>query len=234
MNKRYGKITRGIMGGPAVNGKKFFFVLQSQQDPTPPEPPEPEPPTPDPPGPSGEYHPWLSNPGNNILSGPWFINVDYGGLNECVARSSGPVRGSVLPNCTGYAWGRVCYLMGGANPHLSNNGASRWYNIDVGGIYNTWPRSQTPTLGAVACWYQTESDGSRGWGHVAVVEQINYDSGGNWTSFVVSESGASGGWSGWGYGGCQNATVYRSNLNRFSGNYTFQGFINTPSELIVQ
>ena len=230
MNNRYGRLYNGFGEDPAEMGKKFFFVLQSQHGPTPPEPPGPEPP-PDPPGPSGDYHPWLANPGNSILHGRWFINTGYGGLNECVARDSS---GWVLPNCTGYAWGRVCYLLGDANPHLSNNGAARWYDVDVGGRYNSWPRSQTPTLGAVACWGETDAYGNRAWGHVAVVEQINLDSANNWTSFVVSESGASGRWTQWGYGGCQNATVYRSNLKRFSGRYYWQGFINTPSELIVR
>lgn len=118
---------------------------------TPPEPPEPpEPPTPPTPG---QFNPWLQNPGNSIIKSGYFINSGHGGLNDCVSRggSWGGPDYWVLPNCTGYAWGRVCYMMGGVNPHLSNNNASRWYAIDVGGIYNSWPRSQTPTLGAVAC-----------------------------------------------------------------------------------
>lgn len=94
---------------------------------------------------------------------------------------------TVLPNCTGYAWGRAHEIMGGdpANiPKLPNANAANWYGANHG-----YERSETtPKLGAIACW-------SGGAGHVAVVEQINRDTEGKLESIVVSESGYYGGFS---------------------------------------
>ena len=218
------------------------YILFNIPGPTPPDPPEPpDPPTPPTPG---QFNPWLSNPGTAIIKSGYFINkyaYSYG-LNECVTRGGnfGGPSGWVLPNCTGYAWGRVCYMMGGNNPHLSNNNASRWYAVDYGGSFNTWPRSQTPSLGAVACWYETASDGTRGPGHVAVVEAIHY-TGGSWDYLTLSESGYSGSWYSWNgvpncwdVGGIRTRVLYANNTNPWGYPYSFQGFINTPSNLIVQ
>lgn len=56
---------------------------------------------------------------------PRFINISYGGLNRCVVRDSN--NGFVLPNCTGYCWGRALETTKSTNVDLSNNQASIWF-----------------------------------------------------------------------------------------------------------
>ena len=95
-----------------------------------------------------------------------WIHVEHGGLNECILISGN----SVLPNCVGYAWGRVYELLG-RRPSLSRNNAENWW-----GYADGYPRSQTPKLGSVLCWRKGQAgNGSDGAGHVAVVEEIYND-----------------------------------------------------------
>ncbi len=207
---------------------------QNRPDPGPdPDPPDPPGPSPDPPVP-GQFNPWLISPGESILSSEYFIDIDYSGLSHIPYRRYWGMYPnqyyptlpyySTLPNCTGYAWGRLLYMSNGVQPSIGPFDAYRW-------IYNTsWPVSQTPTLGAVACWIGGQ------YGHVAIVEYIHYDSGGNWDYIQVSESGYynryyGGAW--WDFGGCQLTTVYASNPGRWYG-YRLAGFINTPSSYIVR
>ena len=70
-----------------------------------------------------------------------------------------------MPNCTAYAWGRAYEILG-KKPDLCPNGAEKWY--DYNKKNKIYPYGKTPKLGAVACWKTNE-----GWGHVAVVEEIN-------------------------------------------------------------
>ena len=206
-----------------------------------PEPPGPGPDPPDPPVPPipGQFNPWLSNPGNDIINTGFWINRTFSNgwsiIPDRLWSQWGGYypgqqyptldRGSTLPNCTGWAYGRVLYMMNSHDPYgvpvLGGDGnAGSWYS------HTTWPKSQAPSLGAIMCW-------GGGAGHVAIVEAIN--GGDNWTSVVVSEAGYSNGYYGgnwWNFGGVQNTVVYRSSLNRFG--MSFQGFINTPSNLIVQ
>lgn len=151
------------------------------------------------------FTPRLTQPPNTDTH---WINTGYGGLNPCILGYPSYGYGNCLANCVGYAYGRVYEYMG-SDPHLCINQASAWWTYNDG-----YPRSQTPTLGAVACW----DDGASG--HVAVVEEIQY-SGGQIVSCTISESV---------YGG----TIFRtwtitaaSGWYRFTG-YTFQGFINIP------
>ena len=51
-----------------------------------------------------------------------YINVNYGGLNYCVVRD--PSNGFVLPNCTGYCWGRALETTKSTRVDLSNNQGS--------------------------------------------------------------------------------------------------------------
>lgn len=71
-----------------------------------------------------------------------------------------------MPNCTCYTYGRFWEILG-SNPNLPSGNAEQWWaNI------NNYQKSQTPQLGAIACW-----DGGAGYdGHVAIVEAIT-DSG---------------------------------------------------------
>lgn len=55
-----------------------------------------------------------------------YINVNYGGLNYCVVRDK--TNGFVLPNCTGYCWGRALETTKSSTVDLSNNQASVWFS----------------------------------------------------------------------------------------------------------
>ena len=152
------------------------------------------------------FTPRLSQPSNtNVL----WIKYGYGnGVNPCILGYPSYGYGNVLANCVGYAYGRAWEILQ-TDPHLCINQASAWYTYNDG-----YPRSSTPSLGAIACW----DDGASG--HVAVIEEITY-SGGTPVSCTVSESV---------YGGAffQTATITAaSGWYRFTG-YTFQGFIILP------
>ena len=55
-----------------------------------------------------------------------YINVNYGGLNYCVVRDQ--TNGFVLPNCTGYCWGRALETTKSTEVDLSNNQGSVWFS----------------------------------------------------------------------------------------------------------
>ena len=137
-----------------------------------------------------------------------WIKTTYGGYNRCIKMGSD---GSVLPNCTGYAWGRFLEENFIRDCNLSRANAENWYGYTSDG----YSRGQTPKLGAVICWHSTRSGG-----HVAIVEEIYNDG-----SILTSNSA---------YGGKRfyMKTLKASN-NYFMGkSYTFQGFIYPPTEFI--
>lgn len=91
-----------------------------------------------------------------------------------------------MPNCTAYAYGRFNEL---AQVTALN---SRWPTGNGCDWFIQAPRKglqtgQIPALGAAACWWYVDSEGDPS-GHVAIVEQINYDSNNNPVSFVTSNS----------------------------------------------
>ena len=98
----------------------------------------------------------LTAPSNSNL---YYIKTTKGGYNKCIQIKP---NGSVLPNCTGYAWGRYCEEQNIHDCKLSRGDAGNWYYKNDG--YN---RGIIPKLGAVICW---SKDG--GAGHVAIVEKI--------------------------------------------------------------
>ena len=55
-----------------------------------------------------------------------YININYGGLNYCVVRDQS--NGFVLPNCTGYCWGRALETTKSTEVDLSNNQGSVWFS----------------------------------------------------------------------------------------------------------
>lgn len=140
----------------------------------------------------------------------YWIQVSYGGYNRCINISNG----SVLPNCTGYAWGRFLEILR-ENPSYSNvdcklstSNAGEWYGHTSDG----YERGNTPKLGAVMCWSKTG-----GAGHVCIVEKINSDG-----SVLTSESGY--------YSRSRFWTQTRSGSNWGQGSaYQFQGFIYNPA-----
>ena len=157
------------------------------------------------------FTPRYSVPSNTDLH---WINVAYGGYNRCILGSPSYGTGSVLSDCTGYAWGRFLEANGLTTCNLSINQASIWYLNTADG----YTRGSTPKLGAVICWDEINS----GSGHVAFVESITYDSNNNVQSIIVSESV---------YGGVtfRLQTLYPSNNYRLYAGMTFQGFIYSPT-----
>ena len=119
-----------------------------------------------------------------------------------------------LPNCTCYAWGRF-WEIGDINhdysnrPTLSTGNAEDWYGYTADG----YERGQEPRLGAVACWADGPFSGD---GHVAIVEEINPDTG------VITCSNSA-------YGGSYFYVTHLSPPNYLpAAGYVFQGFIYNP------
>lgn len=100
----------------------------------------------------------------------YWTHTSAGGLNTCVAVQNG----IVLPNCTGYAWGRF-YEISGEKPKLSTGNAGEWFLHNDG-----YKRGQEPKVGAVICW---SVEGQPG--HVGIVESYDPETG----YIVTSESG---------------------------------------------
>lgn len=153
-----------------------------------------------------EFVPWTRAPAEDD---PHWIGTAYGGLNECLVidRKSG----SVLPNCTGWAWGRM-YSLIGKRPLLPKTDAKTWYPAFEG-----YARGQKPALGAVACW------GGTRFGHVAIVESIGPD------YIMCSQSNYDG--TRWELVKCiRGGSGYISGM----GNTAFQGFIYCPVKFTAQ
>lgn len=108
-----------------------------------------------------DFVPRLEAPDKTDLN--WISN-DYGGYNYCITINKRT--GSVLPNCTGYSWGRWREILKRKAP-LPTTDAENWYPS------TTLRKGQTPELGAVICWRKGAAgvhyDGA---GHVMIVEEI--------------------------------------------------------------
>lgn len=115
------------------------------------------------------FIPRFNEPSINDLN---YINTGYGGHNRCITINE--ITGSVLPNCTGYAWGRALEILHTFNTTLSTGNAEDWFNYTQDGF----ERGQTPKLGSIICYSGGDLSG-----HVAVVEQINLDG-----SIIISNS----------------------------------------------
>lgn len=125
-------------------------------------------------------------------------------------------------NCTWYAWGRFWEISGATSssekrPTLNTGNAEDWYPDTSDG----YERGNTPKLGAVLCM----RDGAySGWGHVAIVEEIEAD-GSIWTSESGLESQETG------LGGFYFRYVKRRPPDYVydpDDQYIFQGFIYNP------
>lgn len=88
-----------------------------------------------------------------------------------------------MPNCTAYAYGRWNEISGvSQNPYWGFTGdGGDWYNEGVNAGYQHYA-GWKPQVGALVSWSDS------GAGHVAVVEQVNYDSNDNPISMVTSNS----------------------------------------------
>lgn len=150
----------------------------------------------------------------------WWLRPEGGGVNHCIPINGGP---SVLPNCTGYAWGRFSEILGQAmegSSGLCRHNAGEWFGFTSDG----YARGQQPYLGAVICFSREGKNPSTGtsWaGHVAIVEEIpSSDSGSDpILDLKMSESG---------YGGNYRFGVSSPRYYINKG-YFLQGFIYNPA-----
>lgn len=139
-----------------------------------------------------------------------FINTEFGGKNKCIAINS--KTGYVLPNCTGYCFGRWLELLK-KTPNLSVNQAEVWYTHK-----DDYERGNKPKLGSIICWAKGDPKNYRdGSGHVAIVEEIK-DNG----NILLSMSGYN-----------SNKMFWLQDLKppyKYGSGYTLQGFIYPPIE----
>ena len=155
-----------------------------------------------------KYTPRLMAPADN---NKYFIHYTKGGYNTCILIEGN----SVLPNCVGYAQGRLREILNDKEVwskvgNLACN-AEDWIEVAKKNGFKT---GKTPKLGAVIVWSKgkkhTEYDGC---GHVAVVEKI-YDN----NDIGISESA---------YGGREFWTerITKASGYKFRNGYKFEGFI---------
>lgn len=150
----------------------------------------------------------------NMIGNPFYYN-----WNVFQPEWAPPVH---VGNCTWYAWGRFWEISGATSstekrPTLNTGNAEDWYPYTADG----YERGNTPRLGAILCM----KDGAySGWGHVAVVEEIEED-GSIWTSESGLESQSTG------LGGFYFRYVKRRASDYVydpDDQYIFQGFIYNP------
>ena len=152
-----------------------------------------------------QYVPRLTAPSSSNL---YYIKTTHGGYNKCIIINSST--GSVLPNCTGYAWGRFMECQDNVHDcNLSRGDAGNWYGHTSDG----YSRGFLPKLGSVICW-----DKIGGAGHVAIVEKIKANG-----DITTSNSA---------YNGRRFflEDLKKSNNYRRGSSYTFQGFIYNPTD----
>ena len=147
----------------------------------------------------------------------------------------GQTPGTVLPNCTSWAWGRAYQIMGKAPSSYFKRNAGDWFstldkevNPESATVLsnNGYSVGQTPQLGAIMCW--RDPNRNDGWGHVAIVEEIHKDAEGNITGVTFSESG----YNSWHFRDNGYINIQRekdiTGPNRPYSKYEFQGYIYLP------
>lgn len=154
---------------------------------------------------ASQYKPRLTAPSS---SNPYYLKHGRGGHNRCIVISGN----SCLPNCVGYAHGRVLEIGGAAgNPLLPTCNAEDWLATAKKNGFQT---SDRPKLGAVIVWRSGNLwNGADGCGHVGVVEQINADG-----TITVGQSN---------YGGTRFFLTKHKAPYNITGQ-TFIGFIDNP------
>ena len=155
-----------------------------------------------------KYTPRLTAPSKSDKN---FIHYSKGGYNTCIMIDKST--GSVLPNCVGYAQGRLLEILGkkAVNWKLPACNAEDWFETAQKNGFKT---GQTPKLGAIAVFRAgTTHNGSDGAGHVAVVEEIKVNG-----DIVVSQSA---------YGGTEFylSTITKASGYMYNSNRPFRGFI---------
>lgn len=109
--------------------------------------------------------------GDVDIHSKYYIQISYGGLNPFPPGAQEGLdlpKGSALPDCTSYAYGRVYEVSGTAPTGIPHCGAGGWY------ANATCPKGQSPKVGAVICYN----------GHVSYIESMDS------TSVTISDSNA--------------------------------------------
>lgn len=171
-----------------------------------------------------KYTPRLTTPAANNKA---YINVEYGGKNHAILGNSKGrvVKGSVLPNCTGYVHGRAIELIGNDSKLCLGNAENYWDYTQDG-----FERSHVPIVGSIGCAKSGRTHySSDGVGHVFWVEDKNSHG-----DILISHSG----WS----GTKENGRYFRTNWLKcvngtyaLSGSLQLQGFIRVwnPTKIIA-
>lgn len=120
------------------------------------------------------------------LGNRYYITRQLGGYSPCIHISRGNPLQDALPNCVGYATGRFNEIGNDVKmPYLGNTDAENflWF-ANIQGLTVT----QQPTIGGCMVWAKGQIGNAKdGYGHVAIVEQVNPDG-----SILTSESEFSG------------------------------------------
>lgn len=140
-----------------------------------------------------------------------FIHYSKGGYNTCIMIDKNT--GSVLPNCVGYAQGRLLEILGAKAPNwkLPACNAEDWIETAQKNGFKT---GMTPKLGAITVFRAGAThNGSDGAGHVVVVEEIKANG-----DIVVSQSA---------YGGSRwyLSTLTKASGYIYSANRPLEGFV---------
>lgn len=155
-----------------------------------------------------KYTPRLTAPSKSDKN---FIHYSKGGYNTCIMIDKNT--GSVLPNCVGYAQGRLLEILGAKAPNwkLPACNAEDWFEQAQ---KNGLKTGITPKLGAVVVWKAGQlHNNADGAGHVAVVEEIK-----NNGDIVVSQSA-------WGGSEFYLSTITKASGYMYNSNRPFLGFI---------
>ena len=155
-----------------------------------------------------KYTPILTAPSRSDKN---FIHYSKGGYNTCIMIDKNT--GSVLPNCVGYAQGRLLEILGAKAPNwkLPACNAEDWIETAQKNGFKT---GMTPKLGAIAVFRAGAThNGSDGAGHVVVVEEIKANG-----DIVVSQSA---------YGGSEwyLSTLTKASGYIYSANRPLEGFV---------
>ena len=155
-----------------------------------------------------KYTPRLTAPSKSDKN---FIHYSKGGYNSCIMIDKST--GSVLPNCVGYAQGRLLEILGAKAPNwkLPACNAEDWLETAQKNGFKT---GQTPKLGAVVVWRAGQThNNADGAGHVAVVEEIMSNG-----DIVVSQSA-------WGGTEFYLSTITKASGYMYNSNRPLLGFI---------
>ena len=160
-----------------------------------------------------KFTPRLTEPAEDNKN---YIHYTHGGYNTAIVIDKDT--GSVLPNCVGYAQGRLLELIGKnkVDWKLPACNAEDWFGAAKA---NGMKVGQTAKLGAVIVWCAGSTHNSLdGTGHIAVVEEVKANG-----DIVVSQSA---------YGGEKFYTTLLTKESgyKYADDRIFEGFIYCPVE----